>query len=89
MGIMAETGQPQPPSRPNTRFVQLKTAQRPDIMHMTARYTAAMTTTMVIAMVLADIATVPAVIAEPPQHLRVHIMAEDTTAVAKRFAGSI
>ena len=80
MGIMAETGQPQPPSRPNTRFVQLKTAQRPDIMHMTARYTA---------MVLADIATVPAVIAEPPQHLRVHIMAEDTTAVAKRFAGSI
>ena len=77
MGIMAETGQPQPPSRPNTRFVQLKTAQRPDIMHMTARYTAAMTTTAVIAMVPADIALIAlAVTAEPPQHRQALIMAE-------------
>lgn len=77
MGIMAEQGQPQPPSIPAARYVPLKTARRQDIMHTTATITVAMTTTAVIAMVPADIALIAlAVTAEPPQHRQALIMAE-------------
>lgn len=89
MGIMAEPGQPQRPSRLSVRCVPLKTAQKQDITHMMGRFTAAMITTAAIAMALVVIAMVPADTARPPQHLQAHIMAEDTTAVIRRFAGSI
>lgn len=56
---------------------------------MMGRFTAAMITTAAIAMALVVIAMVPADTARPPQHLQAHIMAEDTTAVIRRFAGSI
>lgn len=86
---MAEPGQPQLPSRHSVRYAPLKTAPKQDITHMTTRFTAAITTKAVTAMALAAIATVPVVIVRPQQHPQVHIMAEDTTAVVRRFAGSI